>query len=102
MLKNFRTYQLSINFYQLCRQTSLPAFLKNQLLRASSSISLNLAEGSSRPVGKGLPKNNFSFWRADWVQIWTIRLNETRGIPRRYVECFVNEERSKMGPRCDA
>ena len=52
MLKNFRTYQLSIKFYGLCEHTQLPAFLKSQLLRAASSISLNLAEGSAKPVGK--------------------------------------------------
>ena len=52
MLKNFRTYQQSLSFYRYCEQTRLPWFLKNQLLRASSSISLNLAEGSAKPVGK--------------------------------------------------
>jgi len=52
MLKNFRTYQLAVSFYQSCQPIRLPAFLKTQLLRASSSIALNLAEGSSRPVGK--------------------------------------------------
>ena len=52
MLKNFRTYQLSIKFYGLCEQTQIPAFLRNQLLRAASSISLNLAEGSAKPIGK--------------------------------------------------
>ena len=52
MLKNFRTYQLSLSFYHCCEQTRLPAFLRNQLLRASSSISLNLAEGSAKPIGK--------------------------------------------------
>ena len=52
MLKTFRTYQQSLHFYQSCQGVRLPAFLKNQLLRASSSISLNLAEGSSRPMGR--------------------------------------------------
>ena len=52
MLKNFRTYQQSLSFYHYCEQTRLPGFLKNQLLRASSSISLNLAEGSAKPMGK--------------------------------------------------
>ena len=51
MLKNFRTYQLSLGFYQSCQQTRLPGFLKNQLLRAASSISLNLAEASAKPMG---------------------------------------------------
>ena len=48
MLITFRTYQLSITFYYRCRELSAPAFLKNQLLRAASSVSLNLSEGSAK------------------------------------------------------
>lgn len=50
MLKKFRTYQLSIRFYQACLSLRLPKHLKDQLLRASSSITLNLAEGSAKPT----------------------------------------------------
>ena len=50
MLKNFRTYQASIKFYQSCQNLKLPKHLKDQLLRASSSITLNLAEGSAKPT----------------------------------------------------
>jgi len=52
MLKNFRTYQLSLELYQLCQRIPLPYFLKDQLRRASSSICLNLAEGSAKPTVK--------------------------------------------------
>ena len=45
MLQNFRTFNLSVQFYKSCQKIKLPSHLKNQLDRASSSISLNLAEG---------------------------------------------------------
>ena len=51
-LKDFRSYQLSVEFYRRCERVRLPGFLRNQLLRAASSISLNLSEGNSRPMGR--------------------------------------------------
>ena len=42
---NFRTYHLSVEFYRQCKTLCLARHLKEQLNRASSSISLNLAEG---------------------------------------------------------
>ena len=50
MLKQFKTYQLSLQFYQECSKLKLPRQLKEQMLRAASSISLNLAEGSAKPT----------------------------------------------------
>ena len=46
-MNNFRTYQLSVQFYRECQTLKLPYHLKNQLLRAASSSSLNLIEGSA-------------------------------------------------------
>ncbi len=47
-MKNFRTYQLAKQLYQLSCTLKLPAYLRGQLLRASSSVVLNLAEGRGK------------------------------------------------------
>ncbi len=47
-MKSFRTYKLAVEFYQEAGKLSLPKHLKDQLLRASASIALNLAEGDGR------------------------------------------------------
>ncbi len=47
-MKNFRTYDLSISFYKECLKLHVSSCLRNQLTRASSSITLNLAEGNGR------------------------------------------------------
>ena len=47
-MKHFRTYQLAVEFYRNVKGLRVPGHLRNQLLRASSSVVLNLAEGSGR------------------------------------------------------
>src|SRR6185437_15042780 len=59
MLTHFRTYRLSLQFYQSCAQLKVPRHLKDQLLRAASSISLNLTEGSAKPTKKDQMKFYF-------------------------------------------
>lgn len=49
-LKTFRTYQLAVEFPRACRGLKLPGYLKDQLLRSSSSVALNVAEGSAKPT----------------------------------------------------
>ena len=43
-LKNFRSYDLAVELYRKCKGIPLPSYAKDQLLRASMSICLNLAE----------------------------------------------------------
>lgn len=51
MLSDFRVYQLAVDFYRACKALSLPRHLQEQMLRASSSIVLNIAEGSGKQTG---------------------------------------------------
>ena len=52
MFSNFRSYQLAVQLYKDCKSVQLPGYLKDQLLRAASSVVLNLAEGSCRSTRK--------------------------------------------------
>ncbi len=47
-LQNFRSYRLAVQFHQACKSLKLPSYLKDQLLRSSSSVALNIAEGSAK------------------------------------------------------
>ena len=47
-MKEFRTYQLAVQFYRQVIHLRLPGHLRDQLKRAASSIVLNLAEGTGR------------------------------------------------------
>ncbi len=48
MLSQFRTYKLAVEFHHKVREESFPSYLKDQVLRSSSSIALCLAEGNGR------------------------------------------------------
>ena len=52
MLKDFKAYQLAKAFYQQSKGLRLPAHFKDQLLRSSSSIALNLAEAAGNRTQK--------------------------------------------------
>lgn len=47
-MKTFRTLDLAVEYYGLVEAIKLPHHLKEQLLKAASSISLNLSEGNAK------------------------------------------------------
>lgn len=52
-MKNFRTYDLAIDFYQQSQKLKLKnAVIRDQFERASLSVVLNLAEGSGKLTAK--------------------------------------------------
>jgi four helix bundle protein len=51
-MKTFRTLELAIQFNDKAEAIKLKGHLKDQLLRAASSITLNLAEGNAKPSEK--------------------------------------------------
>jgi four helix bundle protein len=66
MLKNFRAFELAKQFYQGCKPLKMPAHLKDQLMRASSSVALNLAESSGNRT------------RKEQVRFYTVALGSLR------------------------
>lgn len=47
-MKSFRTLDLAIEFYNSVENLKMAAHLREQLLRAASSVPLNLAEGNAK------------------------------------------------------
>ena len=58
-MRSFRTYDLAVRFYRAVVPLSLPSHLRSQMLRAASSVPLNLQEGSAR----GTFKDRVHFYR---------------------------------------
>jgi four helix bundle protein len=65
---NFRSYDLAVQVFKQFRKLPLPAYLRDQGLRAASSVVLNLAEGS----GKDSP--------ADRRRYYQIAMGSTREL----------------------
>jgi four helix bundle protein len=51
-MKKFRTLDLAVEFYSLVQEIDIKGNLRDQLHRAASSISLNLAEGNAKGSAK--------------------------------------------------
>jgi four helix bundle protein len=58
MLSKFLAYQIAKDIYRCCKPLRMRPFLYEQLIRSSSSIALNIAEGS----GKRTEKNQGRFY----------------------------------------
>jgi four helix bundle protein len=56
MMTNLRTYRMAVDFFKAGRGVNFPGYLKDQWLRASSSIVLNIAEGYGKPTRKDRSK----------------------------------------------
>ena len=65
LMKTLRVYQLSVQFYRECQSLSIAAHLKNQLLRAASSITLNISEG----YGKSTRADRKHYWQISFGSI---------------------------------
>ena len=50
MIRNFLAYELALKLYRKVEAMPLKHNIKDQLVRASQSIVLNLAEGSAKPT----------------------------------------------------
>jgi four helix bundle protein len=88
MLSSFQAYKLALSFHRSCRELQLPGYLKDQLLRASSSVALNLSEGSAKPT------------RRDQLKFYFIALGSLREsqcalelAPQRYSELLALADR---------
>jgi four helix bundle protein len=68
LIQGFRTYELALLLHKSCKHLHLPGYLKDQLLRASSSIVFNLAEGSGKPS------------KRDRVRFYAIALGSLREV----------------------
>ena len=56
MLKDFIAFQIAKEIYRECKGIKLPPHLSDQLMRASSSIALNIAEGSGKRTSRDQAK----------------------------------------------
>ncbi len=64
-MKTFRTLDLSVEFYEMSEHSDIKGNLRDQLLRAASSISLNLSEGNA----KGSVKDKTRYFQTAYASL---------------------------------
>lgn len=82
-MQKLRCLNEATELYQMAKATKLPPFMKDQLLRASSSVALNLSEGNARRTLKDKRKFfNIAYSSVREVQTIAI-LEDLKGIYRK-------------------
>ena len=112
MLKDFRAFQLAKEFYQICKTVKLPPHLKDQLMRASSSTALNLAESSGERTDKEKDRF-FTIARGSFIESQAIL--DLEGVQNTnlteiadqlgailYKLCRIAEKRAKFGSKTES
>ena len=51
-MQHLRCYQLAVQFYRQAKGVKLPKHLNDQLMRAATSVALNLSEGTGKRTCK--------------------------------------------------
>jgi len=88
-MKNFRTYDLALDFYQKCQKIKIKnSIVKNQFERASLSVVLNIAEGSGKLTTKD---------RRKFYSIAMGSLRETQCLLKILKEEFLLKNSDKLG-----
>ena len=78
-MSSFKSLNLAIELYQECKKIKLNRAITDQLIRASSSVALNLAEGNQR------------FSTRDKRKFFNIALTSLREV-----QCIIKMENLKM------
>ena len=84
MQRNFRTYNVALEFYHAASALQLPGHLRNQLLRAASSVALNLREGAAKPTRPD--RDRFYFISLGSLRECQSILDLTPGVPAAVVD----------------
>jgi four helix bundle protein len=91
MLEKFEAFQIAKAYYWKCKCLKLPNLMQDQILRASSSIGLNLAEGS----GKRTPADQRKYYSNAYAS-----LRECQAILQ--LEKIENSELDRIGNQLGA